>query len=77
MFEFQMNAKEFIREVYLSASPSVDLATATDVIDCCQHKIKISDYERILNKYAQNDDEKLSANLWCLNQGPQLVEDRL
>ena len=25
-----MNAKEFIREVYLSASASVDLATATD-----------------------------------------------
>lgn len=67
-----MDARGFIRAVYKAATPSVDFDAAKS-IDCCKHTILMSVYERILDEYTQNDDEKIDCNLWMLNQGPQLV----
>ena len=70
-----MDAKGFIRECYLRSVPSVDLDATTETIDCRNHKLSTSVYEEILNKYAKNNDEKFSANMWCVCSGPHLVND--
>ncbi len=79
------NGNDFIREVYLNATPSVDLRDVSSAtpIDCCQYTIHISVYERIEGEFdllerGDGDDGRraevrLDANLWLLNCGPQLV----
>lgn len=70
-----MDAKSFVRECYLKSIPSVDLEKVKEKVDCRNHKLSISIYEEILDKYAKTLDEKFSANMWCLCSGPQLVND--
>lgn len=71
-----MEIKEFIREVYLTATPSIDIEATNETIDCRNHKIKMSDYERILAEFSEGiTDRVMWGNMWMLSSGPQLVED--
>lgn len=71
-----MEAREFMREVYLAATPSIDIEATNETIDCRNHTIKLSDYERLLEEFAQGDSGRtMNANMWMLNSGPKLVED--
>lgn len=71
-----MNAKLFIREVYLRSVPSVDLDQVDEQIEPGDHKLKMSEYERILDEFGVENgtDLMLSCNMFMLNQGPQLME---
>ena len=64
----------FVREVYLRSVPSVDLELVTEQVDCCKHTILMSVYDQLLNEYCENDEERMSANMFMLMSGPQLVE---
>lgn len=70
-----MNAKAFIREVYLRSVPSVDLDKVDGQIEPGDHKLKMSEYDRILEEFGVENgtDLMLSCNMFMLNQGPQLV----
>ena len=65
----------FIREVYLRSTPSVDLDLVTEKVDCCKHTILMSVYDELLKEFCENDEERMSANMFMLMSGPQLVED--
>jgi hypothetical protein len=65
----------FVREVYLRSIPSVDLDLVTEKVDCCKHTIPMSVYDQLLNEFCENDEERMSANMFMLMSGPQLVED--
>lgn len=65
----------FVREVYLRSTPSVDLDLVTEKVDCCKHTILMSVYDQLLNEFCENDEERMSANMFMLMSGPQLVED--
>jgi hypothetical protein len=65
----------FIREVYLRSTPSVDLDLVTEQVDCCKHTIPMSVYNELLAEYCENKEERMSANMFMLMSGPQLVED--
>lgn len=65
----------FVREVYLRSTPSVDLNLVTEQVDCCKHTIPMSVYDQLLNEFCENDEERMSANMFMLMSGPQLVED--
>ena len=65
----------FVREVYLRSTPSVDLDLVTEKVDCCKHTIPMSVYDQLLNEFCENDEERMSANMFMLMSGPQLVED--
>jgi hypothetical protein len=68
-----MTVREFIRAVYKAATPSVDLETYEgEPINPSNHTIKMSAYERILSEMP--DNMRLGCNMWCLNQGPKLIE---
>lgn len=54
--------------------PSVDLEVATERVDCCKHTIKMSVYDAILKEFCETEDEVVSANMFMLMSGPQLVE---
>ena len=64
----------FVREVYLRSVPSVDLSTVAGQVDCCNHTIKMSVYDAILKEFCETEDEVVSANMFMLMSGPQLVE---
>ena len=64
----------FVREVYLRSTPSVDLELVTEQVDCCKHTIPMSVYDELLAEYCENEDEKMSANMFMLMSGPQLIE---
>ena len=65
----------FVREVYLRSNPSVDLDLVTEQVDCCKHTIKMSVYDEILKEFCETKEEVMSANMFMLQSGPQLVED--
>ena len=65
----------FVREVYLRAIPSVDLELVTEQVDCCQYTIKMSVYDSIIKEFCENKEEEMSAHMWMLMSGPQLVQD--
>ena len=65
----------FVREVYLRSIPSVDLDLVTEKVDCCKHTISMSVYDQLLNEFCENDEERMSANMFMLMSGPQLIED--
>lgn len=65
----------FVREVYLRSVPSVDLELIEGKVDCTKHTIKMSVYDEILQEFCENRDERMSANMFMLMSGPQLVED--
>jgi hypothetical protein len=67
----------FVREVYLRSTPSVDLDLVTEAksVDCTKHTIKMSVYDELLAEYCENKEERMSANMFMLMSGPQLVVD--
>ena len=72
-----MDAKNFIRDCYLLSEPSIDLDKVNcGEVDCTKHRLATSTYEMLLEKYTKTDDERLACNLWCLNQGPALYDDK-
>ena len=64
----------FVREVYLRSTPSVDLDLVTEQVDCCKHTILMSVYNQLLDEYCETKEERMSANMFMLMSGPQLVE---
>ena len=64
----------FVREVYLRSTPSVDLELIVGQVDCCQHTIPMSVYDELLAEYCENEEERMSANMFMLMSGPQLIE---
>ena len=70
----KISGKEFVREVYLRSTPSVDLELVTEQVDCTKHTILISVYDELLAEYCENDEERFAANMFMLNSGPQLIE---
>ena len=64
----------FAREVYLRSTPSVDLDLVAEKVDCCKHTILMSVYDQLLAEYCENEEEKMSANMFMLTYGPQLIQ---
>ena len=64
----------FVREVYLRSTPSVDLEIVEEQVDCTKHTIPMSVYDQLLEEYCENDDERMSANMFMLMSGPQLIQ---
>ena len=64
----------FVREVYLRSTPSVDLELVTEQVDCTKHTIPMSVYDQLLAEYCENEEEKMSANMFMLMSGPQLIQ---
>jgi hypothetical protein len=64
----------FVREVYLRSTPSVDLDLVTEQVDCCKHTIPMSVYDQLLDEFCETQDERMSANMFMLMSGPQLVQ---
>ena len=64
----------FVREVYLRSTPSVDLEVITEQVDCTKHTSPMSVYGQLLEEFCENDEERMSANMFMLMSGPQLVE---
>lgn len=72
-----MDINEFMREVYLAATPSVDLNDLKEgeQIDCRNYTINMSDYERILAEFSEGiTDRIMFGNMWMLNSGPRLTK---
>jgi len=65
----------FVREVYLRSTPSVDLEIVEEQVDCTKHTIPMSVYDQLLEEFCENDDERMSANMFMLMSGPQLIQD--
>jgi len=79
------NAKNFIRDIYLAATPSVDLETVEGQVDCTKHTLPISVCDKVYADHDlepfkgdgydnKRDDLRFSCNMWLLNSGPQLVQ---
>ena len=64
----------FVREIYLRSTPSVDLELVTEQVDCTKHTIPMSVYDQLLAEYCENEEEKMSANMFMLQSGPQLIQ---
>lgn len=66
-----------LREMYLRSTPSVglDLVPEGEQVDCSKHTMKMSEYEKLLEEFCENNDERFYANMLMLNSGPQLIED--
>lgn len=73
-----MDAKAFIREVYLRSVPSVDLdlVPEDEIVDCTKHTLLISEYEKILAEFGVEAGTCLMSdcNMFILMSGPQLKE---
>lgn len=67
----------FIREVYLRSTPSVDLDLLAEgeQVDCTKHTLKCSEYDKLLDEFCENKDERFACNMFMLRSGPQLVND--
>ena len=64
----------FVREVYLRSTPSVDLELIEEKVDCTKHTIPMSVYDQLLDEYCETKEERMSANMFMLMSGPQLVQ---
>ncbi len=75
-----MQFGNFVRECYLRSVPSVDLDAlkTNEKIKCSDYKLTVSEYENILDEFdvKENSDEALACNMFMLQSGPQLVDDR-
>lgn len=65
----------FVREVYLRSTPSVDLEIVEEKVDCTKHTIPMSVYDQLLEEFCENAEERMSANMFMLMSGPQLIQD--
>lgn len=76
-----MEFGKFVREVYLRSVPSVDLdkVTGNKKVNCSDHKLTVSEYNNILKEFDVKDDsnEILACNMFMLQSGPQLIDDRV
>ena len=70
---------KFIRECYLRSEPSVDLdnVSTDNPVNCSDHKLLLSEYEKILDEFGVKEDKEvlLGCNMWMLQSGPQLIDD--
>ena len=66
----------FVRELYLRATPSVDLDLLKEgeQVDCTKHTMPCSVYEELLQEFCENEVERFTANMYMLRSGPQLIE---
>lgn len=75
-----MEFGKFIRECYLRSVPSVDLdqVTSDNPVNCSKHTLAYSEYDKILEEFGVNQDHnlQLACNMWMLQSGPLLVDDR-
>lgn len=68
------NAKEFIRAVYMAASPSIDIDKAERIVSW-EHTLTVSRYEELLKEFAGDDRNIiLSCNMFMLDKGPKLID---
>ena len=72
---------DFVRECYLNSTPSVDLTATEEPVDCCAHKLSVAKYKELQEELivallgqTTADNVRLATNMWCLQSGPQLVE---
>lgn len=74
--EKQFDAGEFIRQLYLNAEPSIDLATEKGPINPCHYRLKISVLESLEAEFGVQPGTDLAASvaMFILDKGPQLVE---
>lgn len=72
MGKFDVNG--FIRECYLSSEPSVDLCEVTETVNCWEHKLAVTEYDRICREFGVTGDLETACNMWMLREGPQLVD---
>lgn len=72
----KFNANEFCRQMYLRSEPSVDLATVERQVDCREHRLKMSECDKIYAEFGvePGTDLALQCNMWLLGSGPQLIE---
>lgn len=70
----KISEKEFVREVYLRATPSVDLDLVTEQVDCSKHTLPMSVLDELIAEYCENDNDRHGVFMFMLHQGPQLVE---
>lgn len=73
-----MDFGQFVRECYLRSTPSVDLneVKGEKVIDPCEHTLLLSVFTELVEEFAQgNQDLRTGCYMWCLNQGPQIIND--
>ncbi len=74
-----MDFNNFVRECYLRSNPSVDLndVTSENPVKCGEHKLLVSEYEKILAEFNKDNDHNVTVacNMWMLQSGPQLVRD--
>lgn len=72
-------------ECYLRSVPSVDLnnVTSENLIDCCNHRLSESEYNRILQEFGVTDeygntlqhDIMAACGMWMLQSGPSIKRD--
>lgn len=72
---------DFVRACYLNSEPSVDLTATEEQVDCCQHKLRMSVYTRLVDELkaalygkVNEQDVNVACNMWALQSGPQIVE---
>lgn len=71
-----MKKPGILREIYLRSIPSVDLDLVPEgeQVDCCEHTMKMSVYEQLLEEFCENKDEEVQVGMLMLMSGPQLVQ---
>ena len=72
---------DFVRACYLNSEPSVDLNATEEQVDCCQHKLALSVYKKLVEELktalrgkVNEQDVNVACNMWALQSGPQLVK---
>ena len=74
-----MNFKGFVREVYLRSTPSVDLdnLSAGQQVNCSDHKLQLTEYNKILEEYEvkEDSDEMMACGMFMLQSGPLIIDD--
>jgi hypothetical protein len=70
-----MDLYAFARECYLRSVPSVDLdhVTKEKPVNCSDHKLKESEYDKIMNEFNATDEQRVGLNMWCLLSGPSII----
>lgn len=72
----KISFKDFVREVYLRSTPSVDLDLVPDgeLVDCTEHTIPCRVWDGMLAEYCEDPDERFQCNMFLLQSGPQLID---
>ena len=64
-----------IREVYLRSTPSVDITLLKEgeEIDCRDYTLKATEYDKILDEFCENEEDRAEMFFFMLNQGPTII----